>query len=142
MAVATSGDTVRVHYTGSLDNGTVFDSSEGREPLEFEVGSGSVIPGFDQAVLGLEVGDSTTVTIAPEQAYGPRREEYVVQFPLSQFPEEIVPEAGMQLQMRGQDGTPIPVLVTEVGEEQVTLDANHRLAGENLTFEISLVEIR
>jgi peptidylprolyl isomerase len=141
MAQATTGDTVRVHYTGTLHDGTTFDSSEGREPLEFTVGGGQVIPGFDQAVEGMEPGDTKTVEIPADDAYGPKREEMMLQVSPDQFPEGVDPELGQQLQLSQPDGQNVVVRVTDVQDDAVTLDANHPLAGEDLTFEITLDEI-
>lgn len=140
MAQAKSGDTVRVHYTGRLDDGSVFDSSEGREPLEFVLGAQQVIPGFEEAVDGLSPGEGRTVDIPADRAYGPRREEMVLTVGLDQFPDEIRPEVGQQLQM-SQDGQVAIVTVTGVSDREVTLDANHPLAGKDLTFDVKLVEI-
>lgn len=140
MAQAASGDTVRVHYTGRLDDGTVFDSSEGRDPLEFTLGSGQVIPGFDEAVTGMAVGDNSTVTIEPENAYGPRHEEAVQDVSRADIPSDIELAVGMQLQASGPGGEMV-VTVVELTEEAVKLDANHPLAGQSLTFELELVEI-
>ena len=140
MAAAKSGDTVRVHYTGTLDDGTVFDSSQGRAPLEFTVGIGQVIPGFDEAVTGMAPGEEKTVTIPSGEAYGEHRPEMLATVPRAQFPPEIEPEIGQELQV-SQDGQNFVVRVVEVGEDQVTLDANHPLAGEDLTFKLELVEI-
>lgn len=141
MATATSGDTVHVHYTGKLDDGTVFDSSEGRDPLTFKVGSGQVVPGFDEAVSGMQVGDSKTVRIGPADGYGDHRADLVLEVPNEQLPEGLEPEVGMELGLRGQDGQTMPVRVAAVGEEAITLDANHPLAGKNLTFDVTLVSI-
>ncbi|MBD3292808.1 MAG: peptidylprolyl isomerase [Armatimonadia bacterium] len=141
MAQANSGDTVKVHYTGKLDDGTVFDSSREREPLEFQLDEGQIIPGFEEAVVGMEEGDETTVEIPPEKAYGPHQDDAVMEFPLDQLPDEIEPEVGMQLQLQGQNGQAFPARVVEVGDDTLTLDANHPLAGETLTFEIELVEV-
>ncbi len=141
MTAAKSGDTVRVHYTGKLSDGTVFDSSEGREPLEFVLGENQVIAGFDRAVTGMKAGDEVTVTIPVDQAYGTRRDNLVIQVDKSQFPANITPEVGMSLRMQQPDGSTVRVQVTDVEEKKVTLDANHPLAGEDLTFEIELVEI-
>ena len=141
MAPAKNGDTVRIHYTGKLEDGTVFDTSDGRDPLEFTLGDGQVIPGFEEGVLGMSSGDSKTVTIPSENAYGPRREEMVSTVNRDQFPPDITPEVGQQLQMQRPDGERMRVTVVEVSEETVTFDANHPLAGKNLTFEISLTEI-
>lgn len=140
MAQAQTGDTVRVHYTGRLGEGEVFDSSEGRDPLEFTVGGGQVIAGFDQAVTGMAPGDEKTVVIPAEQAYGPRRDEMTGEVPRAQFPPDIEPQVGQQLQMK-QAGQDFVVTVTEVSDETVRLDANHPLAGKDLTFELELVEI-
>jgi len=141
MAQATSGDTVRVHYTGTLNSGQTFDTSEGREPLEFTVGGGQVIPGFDQAVAGMEPGDTKTVEIPADEAYGPQREEMMLQVSPDQFPEEMDPQVGQQLQLSQPDGQNVVVRVVDIAEDSVTLDANHPLAGEDLTFEITLAEI-
>ncbi len=135
-----NGDTVRVHYEGRLEDGQVFDSSEGREPLEFQVGAGEVIPGFDEAVRGMRVGDKKTIEIEAEDAYGERREQLVAQMPRGSMELEGEPQEGMSLLMQLQDGNQIPVTVTEVTDEHVTLDANHPLAGQKLTFDVTLVE--
>ena len=141
MTQAKSGDTVRIHYTGTLDDGTQFDSSAGRDPLEFALGGGQVIPGFDNAVDGMTVGDSKTVTIPPEEAYGQRHEQLVQQVSRSALPDEIEPAVGMQLQSQSPEGQVMMLVVTEVEEEAITVDANHPLAGQALTFDIELVEI-
>lgn len=141
MVQAKPGDTVKIHYTGKLDDGTVFDSSVNSEPLEFTVSGGQVIPGFDQAVVGMTPGESKTEKIPMDRAYGPHRPEMVVQVSRQQLPPELEPQVGQQLQVQQEDGQTIPVFVTEVTESQITLDANHPLAGEDLTFEIELVEI-
>ena len=135
-----NGDTVRVHYTGRLETGEVFDTSEDGEPLEFKVGSGEVIPGFDEAVRGMEVGGARTVEIEADDAYGQRREQLVatVEREQAQFPFE--PQVGMSLMMQLHDGNQIPVTVTEVTDTHVSLDANHPLAGRKLTFDLKLVE--
>ena len=140
MTQAAAGNTVRVHYTGRLSDGTVFDSSQGRDPLEFTFGSGQVIPGFDEAVTGMAVGDSATVTIEPENAYGERREEMVQNVPRNDIPAEIELAVGMQLQASGPQGQMI-VTVMELSDDVVRLDANHPLAGKALTFDLELVEI-
>lgn len=141
MATATNGDTVHVHYTGRLDDGTVFDSSEGRDPLAFTVGAGQVVPGFDEAVSGMQVGDEKTVRIAPGDGYGERRDDLVLDVPNEQLPDGLVPEVGMELGLRGQDGQTMPVRVAAVGTDAITLDANHPLAGKTLTFDVTLVAI-
>ncbi len=141
MSQAKSGDTVRIHYTGTLDDGTEFDSSAGREPLEFSLGGGQVIPGFDSAVDGMAIGDSKTVTISPDDGYGPRHEQLVQQVPKSTLPEDIEAAVGMQLQSQTPDGQIMNLVVVEVAEESITLDANHPLSGQALTFAIELVEI-
>lgn len=141
MTQAKSGDTVRIHYTGTLDDGTEFDSSAGRDPLEFALGGGQVIPGFDSAVDGMAVGESKSVTIPPEQAYGERHDQLVQEVPKTALPEDMKPEIGMQLQSQSPDGQVMNLVVTEVQDEQITVDANHPLAGQSLTFAIELVEI-
>jgi peptidylprolyl isomerase len=137
------GDTVKVHYTGTLtEEGTVFDSSEDREPLEFTLGEGKLIPGFEKAVVGMEEGDETTVEIESGDAYGQRREDLELEVAKSDLPDNIEPEVGMQLQMQQQEnGQAIPVQITAVEDELVKLDANHPLAGKDLTFDIELIEI-
>ncbi len=141
MTQAKSGDNVKVHYTGKLDDGTVFDSSAEREPLEFSLGSGNVIPGFEEAIVGMAPGESKTTKIPPEQAYGPQREELVITVEKEQIPTDLSVEVGQQLQISQNNGQVIPVIVTDVSDSKVTLDANHPLAGEQLTFDIELVEV-
>lgn len=141
MVQAKPGDTVKIHYTGRLEDGTVFDSSVEREPLEFTLNGGQVIPGFDEAVLGMSPGESKTQKIPMDQAYGPHREEMVLEISRQQIPPDLEPEVGQQLQVQQENGQAIPVFVTEVTDSIVTLDANHPLAGEDLTFDIKLVEI-
>jgi peptidylprolyl isomerase len=141
VAHAKAGDHVKVHYTGRLSDGTVFDSSRDREPLEFTLGIGEVIPGFEQAVLGMEPGETKTVTIPAEEAYGPRREDMIIEVSRDQVAPGLQLAIGQQLQLRLQDGRVIPVVVADLSEETVTIDANHPLAGEDLTFEIELVAI-
>ncbi|GAB3324854.1 peptidylprolyl isomerase [Larkinella ripae] len=142
MAQAKAGDTVQVHYTGKKNDGTVFDSSSGRAPLQFQVGSGMVIRGFDEGVKGMELGESKTVRIPVEDAYGPSSEDMIFEFDRSQIPDDIELEIGLTLNMH-QDGNPqaVPVVVRNVTATSVTLDANHPLAGEELTFDIELVGI-
>jgi peptidylprolyl isomerase len=141
MVYAKQGDTVKVHYTGKLEDGTVFDSSVNREPLEFSIGTGSLIPGFEQAVIGMTPGESKTERIEAEQAYGQHREDMVLVVDRQQMPEDMQVGVGQQLQIRQQTGQTIPVVVTDVSDSQITLDANHPLAGEDLTFDIQLLEI-
>ncbi|HBO13784.1 MAG TPA: peptidylprolyl isomerase [Halieaceae bacterium] len=141
MKQAQAGDTVRIHYSGTLNDGTQFDTSEGSDPLEFAVGSGMVIAGFDKAVEGMAVGESKSVKIPPEEAYGPRHEQLVQEVPKSALPDDIAPAVGMQLQGKSADGQVMNLVVTDVGEAEITVDANHPLAGEELTFDIELVEI-
>ena len=138
---AKSGDTLRIHYTGRLEDGTVFDSSEGREPLEFTSGSGKTIPGLDQGVIGMAEGETRELTIAPEEAYGMRDEARVQTVPLEAVPEHIPTEPGTQLQIQTQDGGTVPVVVSDKTDSDLELDANHPLAGKTLIFDVKLVEI-
>lgn len=142
MSQAKAGDTVKIHYTGTLDDGTQFDSSAGREPLEFEVGSGQVIPGFEKAVEGMAEGDTKTVNIPAEDAYGPRHDQMIQEVPKSALPDDVEPEVGMGLQARRPDGAMLDLTITEVGEESITVDGNHPLAGKALNFDLELVEIK
>lgn len=135
------GDTVKVHYTGRIADGRVFDSSREREPLQVTVGEGRIIPGFERALTEMEPGDEKTVTIPAEQAYGPRREDLIVAVDRTDFPPHIDPAVGQQLQVKQEDGDVAIVRVAEVSERHVTLDANHPLAGEALTFDLELVEV-
>ena len=141
MTQAKSGDTVRIHYTGTLADGTQFDSSDGRDPLEFALGGGQVIPGFDSAVDGMAIGENKSVTIQPDQAYGERHEQLVQQVPKNALPEDMEPAVGMQLQSQSPDGQVMNLVITDVADETITVDANHPLAGQALTFAIELVEI-
>ncbi len=141
MAAAQDGDTVKIHYTGTLGDGSVFDSSSGRDPLEFQVGSGQVIPGFDTAVRGLEVGAKKTSTIPAGEAYGQHQEQMVVDIPKTELPAELSPQVGQTLQATDGSGNPVALQVTAVADETITVDGNHPLAGKDLTFEIELVEI-
>ena len=157
MAQAKTGDKVKVHYTGTLEDGSIFDTSEGfveqcgddgcgcgskaTDPMEFVIGEGNLIPKFEQAVIGLEVGQSIKVSIPADDAYGQRAEEMVAVLERSEIPADINPEPGQQMEVILQDGSPMPVLVTEVTDTTITLDANHPLAGCDLNFEIRLVEI-
>jgi len=140
--MASDGDTVSVHYTGTLEDGTKFDTSVGREPLEFTLGEGAIIPGFEEAVKGLKVGKSKTVTIPAEEAYGPHRDDLVIVVEREQLPADLDPKVDQQLQMQQTDGRTAVVIVTDVSETTITVDANHPLAGKDLTFEIELVEIK
>ncbi|MFN8597962.1 MAG: peptidylprolyl isomerase [Anaerolineae bacterium] len=141
MSQAKTGDTVRVHYTGKLDDGTVFDSSVGSDPIEFVIGDHQVIPGFEDGVTGMAVGEAKTVTIPFAQAYGAYDESLLLEVPRAQFPPHITPEVGEALQLRQPDGDVVTVVISNVSDEAVTLDANHPLAGEDLTFDLQLAEI-
>ena len=138
--LAIKGDLVRVHYKGTLTDGTVFDSSEGREPLEFTLGQGMVIPGFESAITGMKVGSSVVRTIPADEAYGPLREEMVINIPKDQFPADMPLELGQELQLQGPGGVLVAQIVG-IEEDDVMLDANHPLAGEDLTFSITLESI-
>ena len=141
MQQVQNGDKVKVHYHGKLRSGETFDSSDGREPLEFTVGSGQVIKGFDDGVKGMQVGDKKTVEIASGDAYGEKSQDMIIEFPKNQFPEDMNPQIGQQLMMSNGSGQSFPVTIMEVQEETVLLDANHPLAGQELVFDIELVEI-
>lgn len=141
MAQAKEGDEVQVHYTGKLEDGTVFDTSQDGEPLSFTIGENRVIPGFESAVVGMEPGDSKTTEIEPDQAYGEHRDDMVMELDRDQIPEDVEPDVGQQLQLRLENGQTVPVLITALGEETVTIDANHPLAGRTLIFEIELVDV-
>ena len=141
MAEAKSGDNVKVHYTGKFEGGEVFDSSEGRDPLSFTLGAGKIIPGFDKAVLGMAIGEKKTVVIKPEDAYGAHHDNLVMTVSRSDFPEDADPAVGQQYQTQNQDGRPLNLMVTAIEGDQITLDANHPLAGKELTFDIELVSI-
>ncbi|WP_422354685.1 FKBP-type peptidyl-prolyl cis-trans isomerase [Roseivirga pacifica] len=141
MSKAKKGDQVKVHYTGKLTDGTVFDSSEGREPLGFELGAGMMIKGFDAAVDGMAIGDKVTAEIPAADAYGEAREDLIFDVPKANLPEDLKPEVGQQLAMSQPNGQQVPVTVKDVKEEIVVIDANHQLAGKDLVFDIELVEI-
>jgi FKBP-type peptidyl-prolyl cis-trans isomerase 2 len=141
MSRAKNGDTVRVHYTGKLENGEVFATSEDGQPLEFTVGSGKVIPGFEKSIIDMESGDTRTVTVPPEEGFGERCEELVVDVQRSKLPEEVEPAVGEQLKSHDASGNVMTMIVTDVDEDTVTLDANHPLAGRTLTFTIELIDI-
>lgn len=135
------GNTVRVHYTGKLESGKEFDSSLDRQPLQFEVGAGNVIKGFEDAVVGLKIGEKKTVTIPSEDAYGSYDENLLIEIPKKNVPEGIIPEVGMRLQLVNQQGQAAHVVVTEILDETVRLDANHPLAGKTLVFDLEVLEI-
>ncbi len=141
MAQVKSGDTVKVHYTGKLTNGEQFDSSAGREPLEFTVGSGQMIKGFDAAMPGMTVGEKKTINIPALDAYGEKDPAAIIEFPKQNVPEDMKLEVGMQLTLSNQQGQPFPVVVAGIKDDVIVLDANHFLAGEELVFDIELVEI-
>jgi peptidylprolyl isomerase len=141
MTQATAGNTVSIHYTGTLADGSTFDSSEGRDPLTFEMGAGQIIPGLEAALDGMSEGDSKTVTIPADEAYGPRRDEAMQSVPRESVPDHIPLDLGTQLQVQTPDGQAMPVTVAEVTDETVTLDANHPLAGQDLTFAVELVKV-
>lgn len=138
---AEDGDTVTVHYTGTLDDGTVFDSSRDREPLEFELGAQQVIPGFEDAVRGLEVGESVEVRLSPDQAYGQRNDELLVDVAKDDLPDGLEPEVGQTLEVRTEDDEPMAAWVAEIGDDAITVDLNHPLAGRELNFEVELVDL-
>ncbi|MFC1954465.1 peptidylprolyl isomerase [Chloroflexota bacterium] len=140
--IAENGSIVQVHYTGKLEDGTIFDSSKGREPLQFTLGAGQMIKGFDRAVLGMKIGESKTVNIPVEDAYGPSRDELIMVIPRDELPAELTLEVGQQLPMTRDDGRPVSVTITEVSETMITIDANHFLAGKDLLFTIELVSIQ
>ncbi len=141
MQQVKNGDTVRVHYHGKLTDGSTFDSSEGRDPLEFTVGSGQVIKGFDDAMTGMQPGEIKTVNIPVDEAYGHRNDDMMMEYPKSEFPAEMTPEVGMELHMSDNMGNVFPVVIAELRDETVLLDANHPLAGQDLIFDIELVSI-
>jgi peptidylprolyl isomerase len=141
MAQAKTGDTVKVHYTGKLDDGTVFDTSADREPLQFTIGEGQIIPDFEQAIVGMNPGESKTIQIPSERAYGPHHEEMIMVVDRKEFPEDLEPRVDQRLQVRQPDGQEFAVTVTDVSESKVTLDGNHPLAGKDLTFDVELSEI-
>ncbi|PMB01015.1 peptidylprolyl isomerase [Fischerella thermalis CCMEE 5268] len=141
MGQAKLGDTVKVHYTGKLDDGTVFDTSVEREPLQFSIGEGLVIPGFEQAVVGMTPGESKRTNIPADEAYGPYRPELVMVVDKERIPTDVSVEVGQMLQISQSNGQAIPVVVTEVSDSQITLDANHPLAGQELIFDIQLIQI-
>lgn len=135
-----NGSTVNVHYTGKLTNGEVFDSSEGKAPLSFVVGSGQIIPGFENAIMGKNVGEKVTVSIPPAEAYGEFREDLIVRVPNTQLPGPV--EVGMSLQAQAENGMPVNVLVKEVNEDHAVIDGNHPFAGKELIFDIEVVSVQ
>jgi peptidylprolyl isomerase len=141
MTQAKPGTTVSIHYTGTLDDGTTFDSSEGRDPLTFQMGEGQIIPGLENALSGMSEGEKKTVTIPADEAYGPHRAEALQQVPREAVPDHIPLDPGTQLQVQTPEGQTMPVTVAEVTGETVTLDANHPLAGKDLTFAVELVSV-
>lgn len=142
MSQAKNGDTVKVHYTGKFEDGSVFDSSKDRDPLQFQIGSRTVIPGFENAVMGMEEGETKSFEISPEEGYGPTRTELISTVEKSIFDKQnITPEVGKQLQIPQPDGRNLHVMITAVDDDSVTLDANHPLAGRTLTFEVELLEV-
>lgn len=143
MEQAKNGDLVKVHYTGKLATGEQFDSSEGREPLQFTVGGGQMIKGFDVAIPGMAIGDKKTINISPADGYGERNPEAIIEFPKTNIPPDMLPQlqVGMQLTLTNQQGQPVPVMIADIQEEIVVLDANHFLAGKELVFDIELVAI-
>lgn len=141
MSKAKAGNTVKVHYTGTLEDGTVFDTSREREPFEFKLGEGTVIPGFDEAVTGLEVGETTTISIEPEDAYGEVRDDLMLPVAKEHVPENMEPEVGMQVQLQTQSGQQVIARIVNVEDDKILLDANHPLAGKTLNFDIELLEI-
>ena len=141
MSNVQADSTVKIHYTGKLEDGEVFDSSKDREPLQFTLGTNQVIPGFESGVMNMNVGDKKEITIEPEDAYGPVVQEMILQIPASQFPEDHTPAMGDQYGLKSPDGKEMAVRVIEIGEENIILDANHPLAGKKLIFELELMEI-
>lgn len=141
MTIAKNGDTVKVHYTGTLDDGTVFDSSIEREPLEFKLGEKQMIPGFEAGVLGMAVDETKSIKIASQDAYGPHHDERMIEIPRSEVPADMTIQVGQTLELAGPDGQSVIVQVKELTDDIVKLDANHPLAGQDLNFEIKLVEI-
>jgi peptidylprolyl isomerase len=142
MSQAKNGDTVKVHYTGRLENGEIFANSRDGDPLEFTIGGGDLIPGFENGIVGMEVGETKTITVPPEDAYGSRHEELLVHVNKDQFPEDLTPAIGQELQIRQKEGDPLRVTVADIDEDTITLDANHPLAGYTLTFNILLVAVQ
>lgn len=141
MTTAQSGNTVKIHYHGTLEDGEVFDSSREREPFEFTLGAGMVIPGFDDAVTGMKQGDAKDVSLPPAEAYGEMVDDLVITLPKDKLPEDLAPELGMSLQVTLPDGQPFPFRIVDIQEAELTLDGNHPLAGKTLNFSLELIEI-
>ena len=141
MSVSKGGDKVKIHYTGKLSDGRIFDTSKDRQPLEFTLGKGEVIAGFEKGVLGMGVGESKHIEVPPEDAYGERLTELVINVKKAEFPDDISPSVGLQLEIKSMDGEVTGVVITEVGDDFVTLDANHPLAGQTLFFDVKLIGI-
>ncbi|MFQ6069463.1 MAG: peptidylprolyl isomerase [Candidatus Aminicenantales bacterium] len=139
--IVKSGDSVRIHYTGKFEDGSVFDSSKDGEPLQFEVGTGQIIEGLDKAVIGMHLGEKKSVTVNPEQGFGPYNENLLLEMPREKIPEHISPEIEMKLQLVDEKGNALPVVVKEISDDLIKLDANHPLAGKVLVFDIELLEI-
>lgn len=141
MSEARNGDRVKVHYTGKLWDGRILGSTENNQPVEFTIGSGQIVPGIEKGIIGMEVGERKTITIAPEDGFGPRREELVVDVNRSELPENMEPAIGQRVRMRQDDGQNIDLMITDMAEDTITLDANHPLAGRMLLFDLELVAI-
>lgn len=141
MKKVEENDTIKIHYKGKFTSGEVFDSSENKDPLEFQVGSGKIIPGLEEAVIGMEKDEEKEVTIPKDKAYGDRNEELLKEIPKSSLPENVTPKVGMELQAKNSQGKQIPVTIAKVGDENIIIDANHPLSGHDLIFEIKLVGI-
>lgn len=141
MTKIKDGDNVKVHYTGKLSDGTVFDSSDGRDPLAFTIGKGMMIPGFEKGVMGMQLDEKKTITLQPDEAYGQVREDMIAEVPKSQLPPDLKPQLGMELMSQTPDGHQLVVRVIAVKEDAIVIDANHQLAGKELTFDIKIVEI-
>lgn len=135
-----AGDTISVNYTGRFEDGTVFDSSEAKKPLKFTVGAGQLIQGFDEAVVGMKLGEKKTINLPPEEAYGVHQDGMVIDIPKAQIPEDMKVEVGMRLHLRDPEGNPVPAVVTEITDEVVKMDANHPMAGKTLVFDIEIAE--
>jgi FKBP-type peptidyl-prolyl cis-trans isomerase 2 len=141
MNTAKMGDTVKVHYTGRLDDESVFDTSRERAPLEFTIGEGNLIAGFEKGIIGMEIGETRTLKIPPEEGYGNRDDNLITQINRTYLPQSVEPAIGQQLQVKQPDGQAFVVWIADLDDDTVTIDANHPLAGENLNFEIELTEI-